>query len=115
MDKSVYIPIGRTFSTCDLDSSCVPSIASMRRPDQYARSPAKIELNLFPGESRGYWKYHTSNKWLRQAKAGVKINNEKATLLFDSWAKVSVIDTTFARKVVCVIDESQKQECVGIE
>ena len=43
-----------------------------------------------------------------------KINNEKATLLFDSGAEVSIIDTTFARKVGCVIDESQEQECMGI-
>jgi hypothetical protein len=73
-----------------------------------------MELELFPGESRMYRKYHTPNKWFRQAKAGGKINNEKATLFFDSGAEVSVIDTTFARKVGCVIDESQKQECVGI-
>ena len=43
-----------------------------------------------------------------------KINNDKATLLFDSGAEVSIIDTTFARKGGCVIDESCKQECVGI-
>ena len=43
-----------------------------------------------------------------------KINNEKATLLFDSGSEVTIIDTTFARKVGCVIDESQKQKCVGI-
>ena len=35
-------------------------------------------------------------------------------MLFDSGAEVSIIDTTFARKVGCVIDESQRQECVGI-
>ena len=43
-----------------------------------------------------------------------KINNEKATFLFDSRAEVSIVDPTFARKAGCVIDESQKQECVGI-
>uniref|UniRef100_A0AAV1T658 Peptidase A2 domain-containing protein n=1 Tax=Peronospora matthiolae TaxID=2874970 RepID=A0AAV1T658_9STRA len=73
-----------------------------------------MELKLSPGESRGYWKYHTPNKWFRHAKAGGKINNETATLLFDPGAGVSIIDTTFARKVDCVIDESQEQECVGI-
>uniref|UniRef100_A0AAV1TVW3 Peptidase A2 domain-containing protein n=1 Tax=Peronospora matthiolae TaxID=2874970 RepID=A0AAV1TVW3_9STRA len=73
-----------------------------------------MELKFSPGELRGYWKYHTPNKWFRQAKAGGKINNEKATLLFDLGAEVSIIDTTFARKVGCVINESQKQECVGI-
>ena len=35
-------------------------------------------------------------------------------MLFDSGAEVSIIDTTFARKVGCVIDESQTQECAGI-
>ena len=43
-----------------------------------------------------------------------EINNEKATLLFDSGYEVSIIDTTFARKAGCVIEESQKQKCVGI-
>ncbi|CAI5746914.1 unnamed protein product [Peronospora destructor] len=73
-----------------------------------------MELNLAPGESRGYWKYYAPGKWFKQAKAAGKINNEKATLLFDSGAEVSIIDTTFARKVGCVIDESQRQECIGI-
>ena len=73
-----------------------------------------MELDLAPGESRGYWKYHTPGKWFKQAKAMGKINNEKATMLFDSGAEVSIIDTTFARKVGCVIDENQRQECVGI-
>ena len=35
-------------------------------------------------------------------------------MLFDSGTKVSIIDTTFARKVGCMIDQSQTQECVGI-
>ena len=35
-------------------------------------------------------------------------------MLFDSGAEVSIVDTTFARKVGCVIDESQRQECIGI-
>ena len=61
-----------------------------------------MELDLAPGESRGYWKYHTPGKWFKQAKAVGKINNEKATLLFDSGAEVSIIDTTFARKVGCI-------------
>ncbi|CAI5718033.1 unnamed protein product [Peronospora effusa] len=73
-----------------------------------------MELDLAPGESRGYWKYHTPGKWFKQAKAVGKINNEKATMLFDSGAEVSIVDTTFARKVGCVIDESQRQEGIGI-
>ena len=35
-------------------------------------------------------------------------------MLFDSGAEVSIIDTTFVRKVGCVIDESWTQECVSI-
>ena len=35
-------------------------------------------------------------------------------MLFDSGAKVSILDTTFSHKVGCVIDEPQTQECVGI-
>ncbi|ETI30256.1 hypothetical protein F443_22624 [Phytophthora nicotianae P1569] len=36
-----------------------------------------------------------------------KINNEKALLLLDSGAEVSILDAAFARKVGCYIDESQ--------
>ena len=76
--------------------------------------PVEMELDLAPGESRGYWKYHTLGKCFKQAKAVGKINNEKANFLFDSGAEISIIDTTFARKVGCVIDESRTPECVGI-
>ena len=96
------------------DFTLVPSTSSMRRVDNYARSPVRMELDLAPGESRGYWKYHTPGKWFNQAKAVGKFNNEKATMLFDSGAELSVLDATFARKVGCVIDDSQIQECVGI-
>ena len=36
-------------------------------------------------------------------------------MLFDSGAKVSIIDTTLVRKVRCMIDESRTQEFVGID
>ena len=55
-----------------------------------------------------------SCKVYKAGKAIRKIHNEKAAILFNSAAEVSIIDTTFARKVGCVIDESQTQECVGI-
>ncbi|GMF51288.1 unnamed protein product [Phytophthora fragariaefolia] len=71
-------------------------------------------LDLLPGELRGYWKQHSPGKWLRQAKIHGKINNEKAILLLDTGAEVSIVDTAFARKVGCYIDRSQSQECVGI-
>uniref|UniRef100_A0AAV1TIN3 Peptidase A2 domain-containing protein n=1 Tax=Peronospora matthiolae TaxID=2874970 RepID=A0AAV1TIN3_9STRA len=73
-----------------------------------------MEIELAYGESRGYWKHYSPGKWFKQAKAVGKINNVKATLLFDSGAEVSIIDTTFAREVGCNIDESQRQECIGI-
>ena len=56
-------------------------------------------LELTPGEARGYWKYHAPSKWFKQTKATGKINNEKASLLFDSGAEISIVDTAFARKV----------------
>ena len=43
-----------------------------------------------------------------------KAVNEKATMLFDSGAEDSIVDTIFARKLGCVRVESQEQECVGI-
>uniref|UniRef100_A0AAV1UZW5 Reverse transcriptase domain-containing protein n=1 Tax=Peronospora matthiolae TaxID=2874970 RepID=A0AAV1UZW5_9STRA len=73
-----------------------------------------MEIELAYGESRGYWKHYSPGKWFKQAKAVGKINNVKATLLFDSGAEVSIIDTTFAREVGCNIEESQRQECIGI-
>ncbi|ETI30293.1 hypothetical protein F443_22587 [Phytophthora nicotianae P1569] len=73
-----------------------------------------MALELLPGEMRGYWKYHAPSKWFKQAKTGGKINNEKADLLLDSGAEVSILDAAFARKVGCYVDESRQQECVGI-
>ena len=35
-------------------------------------------------------------------------------MLLDSGAEILILDTAFARKVGCVIDENQKHECVGI-
>ena len=36
-------------------------------------------------------------------------------MMFYSGAEVSILDSTFARELGCVIDERQTQECVGIE
>ena len=69
-------------NTCD-SSKCLCYVSSVRRHDEYARSPTKMELVLAPGESKGYWKYHTPGKWFKQAKVVGKINNEKATMLLD--------------------------------
>ncbi|OWY98062.1 hypothetical protein PHMEG_00031266, partial [Phytophthora megakarya] len=66
--------------------------------------------------SRGYWKHHSPGKWFCQAKITGKIHNDKANLLLDTGAEVSIVDTAFARKVKCYIDSSQSQiqDCVGI-
>ncbi|GMF46131.1 unnamed protein product [Phytophthora fragariaefolia] len=71
-------------------------------------------LDISSGESRGYWKYHVPDKKFKQAKAVGKINNAKATLLFDSGAEVSILDTAFARKVGCYVDNSQTLQCEGV-
>ena len=92
----------------------VASVSHLKRIDEYSRSEPTMEIELAYGESRGYWKHYSPGKWFKQAKAVGKINNVKATLLFDSGAEVSIIDTTFAREVGCNIDESQRQECIGI-
>ena len=73
-----------------------------------------MDLVLSQGESRGYWKYHTLQKWFKQPKVVGKINNEKTTMLLASGAEIAIVDTALARKVGCVIDENQKQECAGI-
>ncbi|OWY98622.1 hypothetical protein PHMEG_00030570 [Phytophthora megakarya] len=39
---------------------------------------------------------------------------KRGILLLDTGAEVSILDTTFARKVGCNFDTSQRQECVGI-
>ncbi|GMF49749.1 unnamed protein product [Phytophthora fragariaefolia] len=71
-------------------------------------------LDISSGESRGYWKYHVPDKKFKQAKAVGKINNAKATLLFDSGDEVSILDTAFARQVGCYVDNSQTLQCEGV-
>ncbi|EGZ04314.1 hypothetical protein PHYSODRAFT_536710, partial [Phytophthora sojae] len=87
-------------------------VSSLRQADDYSRFDTTVEMDLDP-EAR-YWKQHSPGKWFRQAKIHGKINNEKAIILLDTGAEVSIVDTTFARKVGCYIDRSQSQECVGI-
>ncbi|ETP54560.1 hypothetical protein F442_00763 [Phytophthora nicotianae P10297] len=50
-----------------------------------------MTLDILPGESRGYWKYHLPDKCFKQAKAMGKINNEKALLLLNSGAEMSTL------------------------
>ena len=95
-------------------SKRVFSVSSLKRIDEYSRSEPTMEIELAYGEPRGYWKHYSPGEWFNVVKAVGKIKNVKATLVFDSGAEVSIIDTTFARIVACNIDESQRKECVGI-
>ena len=83
-------------------SKRVSSVSSLNMIDEYSRSEPTMEIELAYEESRGYWKHYSPGKWFKQAKAVGKINNVKATMLFDSGAEVSIIDTTFARNVGCI-------------
>ncbi|OWZ12466.1 hypothetical protein PHMEG_00014367 [Phytophthora megakarya] len=75
-------------NACKLHEKCTFAVPNLRE-DEYSRSD-----------------YHAPGKWFKQAKSTAKINNEKTTLLFDSGAEVSIVDSTFARKVGCAIDDS---------
>ncbi|KAE9262043.1 hypothetical protein PR003_g33689, partial [Phytophthora rubi] len=91
-----------------------PPVTQSRRVAAYGRPGDPVSPDLLPGEYRGYWKRYSPGKWFRQAKITGKINDEKATLLIDTGAELSIVDTASARKVGCYIDKSQSQDCVGI-
>ncbi|OWZ03746.1 hypothetical protein PHMEG_00024470 [Phytophthora megakarya] len=82
------------------DHEVTPEI---QRPSKIAEYRRSTTMDLLPGESR---------KCFRQAKITGKIHNEKAILLLDTGAEVSIVDTAFARKVGCYIDSSQIQDCI---
>ncbi|OWY94876.1 LOW QUALITY PROTEIN: hypothetical protein PHMEG_00035271 [Phytophthora megakarya] len=96
------------------DQKATTEITKASRIAEYRRSGSAPTLDLLPGESRRFWKHHAPDKWFRQAKIVGKIHNEKAILLLDTGAEVSIVDTAFACKVGCYIDSSQIQDCVGI-
>ncbi|GMF45031.1 unnamed protein product [Phytophthora fragariaefolia] len=102
-------------NTCDLEKESATAIANLHQTDEYSRSEVKTILDISSGESRGYWKYHVPDKKFKQAKAVGKINNAKATLLFDSGVEVSILDTAFAHKVGCYVDNSPTLQCEGVE
>ncbi|OWZ11911.1 hypothetical protein PHMEG_00014999 [Phytophthora megakarya] len=93
------------------DREVTSEIKRSSKTSEYRRSTT---MDLLPGESRGHWKHHSSGKWFRQAKITGNIHNEKASLLLDTGAEISIVDTVFARKVGCYIDSCQIQACVGI-
>ena len=88
-------------------------VVSLNEPNDFARENAVMELDILPGEYRGYWKQHAPTKCFKQAKASGKINNDRANLLFDTGAEISILDVAFACKVGCQIDESERQKCHG--
>ncbi|OWZ17193.1 hypothetical protein PHMEG_0008901 [Phytophthora megakarya] len=96
-------------NTCELHKKPTFAIGSLGKND-YPRTDVAMELDLLPGESRGYWKYHGPGKRFKQAKSTAKINNQRAPLLFGSVEEISIVDATFARKMGCAIGNSQRQE-----
>ncbi|OWZ02545.1 hypothetical protein PHMEG_00025874 [Phytophthora megakarya] len=78
------------------DHEVTPEI---QRPSKIAEYRQSTAMDLLPGESRGYWKHHSPGKWFRQAKITCKIHNEKAILLLDTGAEVSIVDTAFATRI----------------
>ena len=67
-------------------------VASLNERNDYTREKAVMELDLLSGETRGYWKYHSPMKWFRQSKASGKVNNDRANLLFDTGAEISILE-----------------------
>ena len=78
----------------------------MKRADEYTLSSMKMELDVAPGESCGFLKYHTPVKWCKQAKAVGKINMINIIFCLIR-RRDSIIDSTFSRKVGRLIDESR--------
>ncbi|POM63137.1 hypothetical protein PHPALM_27607, partial [Phytophthora palmivora] len=105
-EATVNQPIDPIDNTCNLLEKCTATVSSLRQIDEYARSSVMMALEISPGESRGYWK--------QEVQTMGKINNKKATLLFDSGAEVSVLDATFALKDGCHIDGSQTMKCEDV-
>ncbi|OWZ07097.1 hypothetical protein PHMEG_00020553 [Phytophthora megakarya] len=99
---------------CKIQSYDHEVTQKIQRSSKISKYPRSTTIDLLPGESRGYWKHHLPGKWFRQAKITGKIHNEKAILLLDTGAKVSIVGTTFASKVGCYTNSSRIQDCVGI-
>ncbi|OWZ23673.1 hypothetical protein PHMEG_0001403 [Phytophthora megakarya] len=115
--------------TRDLHGNHIFAISSPRQLDEFVRSDVAMTVDLHPGQSRGYQKQQDNNDldtrrhWIYFLENPVvignimplivgKIYNENAILLLDIGAKVSYVDTAFARKVGCYRDSIQIQDCV---
>ena len=101
-------------STSEIVEHPMDHVVSLSEPNDFAREKAMMELELLPGESRGYWKYHAPTKWIKQAKASGEINNDRDNLLYDTGAEISILDVAFACKIGCQIVKSEQKECIGI-
>ncbi|GMF25413.1 unnamed protein product [Phytophthora fragariaefolia] len=91
-----------------------PQVAALRFADEYAREPLLDSIDLQPRERRGYWKHSAPLKWYKQANIHGKLDNRRGVLLLDTGAEESILDTTFAREIGCLIDTNVTQNCVGI-
>ncbi|GMF34367.1 unnamed protein product [Phytophthora fragariaefolia] len=58
--QKVNTPTDAIGNTCELKSTS--AVASLRRINEFSRSEMMMELDLLPGELRGYWKYHAPGK-----------------------------------------------------
>ncbi|OWY94166.1 Eukaryotic/viral aspartic protease [Phytophthora megakarya] len=93
---------GNTFNL----HSYTAKITSLPQIREFSRSNAEVALDIKRGESRGYRKRYSPGKWFRHAKISGRTNQERAILLLDTGAEVSILDNTYARKVGCHFDTS---------
>ncbi|OWY93899.1 hypothetical protein PHMEG_00036533 [Phytophthora megakarya] len=77
--------------------------SEIKRPNKISEYQRSTTMDLLPGDSRGY------ASTTLQVTGFVKRRSQTYT-----GAEVSIVDTTFARKIGCYIDSSQIQACVGI-
>uniref|UniRef100_M4BBL1 Retrotransposon gag domain-containing protein n=1 Tax=Hyaloperonospora arabidopsidis (strain Emoy2) TaxID=559515 RepID=M4BBL1_HYAAE len=73
-------------------------LSSVKRVNDYARSPVRMELDIAQGNRAGIGSIILPENGSSKQKATGNINNKKATMLFDSGAEVLILDTTFALK-----------------
>ncbi|OWZ10885.1 hypothetical protein PHMEG_00016176, partial [Phytophthora megakarya] len=122
-------------NTCDLHGKHTFAISSLRQVDEYASAEVIMSVDLQPGEFRGYCRQQEPDLWLKPTDHEVTPEIQRPSKISEyrrsttgrvSWlletsfaremiAHVSIVDTTFARKVWCYIDSSQIQDCVRID